>query len=133
MDVKREVTEQDFRMPEFRDAKVEDYEFRDGDQKLVRKDRWERGIRSLAAALGKRDFEIDGVIEQVVDRLNRAMAQEDAWENEDYPATGGLHCTIKLECGSTLCGATWQGHAPSTWKWGDFTIDKSSVKQWKLE
>lgn len=48
----REVTEQDFRMPEFRDAKVEDYEFRSSDQKLVRKDRWQTGIHRLSAALG---------------------------------------------------------------------------------
>ena len=39
----RMVTEEDFRMPEFRGAKVEDYEFRK-DGKIVRKDRWERGI-----------------------------------------------------------------------------------------
>lgn len=129
----REVTEQDFRMPEFRDAKVEDYEFRSSDQKLVRKDRWQTGIHRLSAALGWRSYEIDEVVDEVVKRLDKLMMEEDSWEREDYPAAAGLCCTIKLECGSTLCGATWQGHAPSTWKWGDFTIEKSSVKQWKLE
>ena len=34
----RTVTEEDFRMPEFRGAKVEDYKFRK-DGKIVRKDR----------------------------------------------------------------------------------------------
>jgi hypothetical protein len=61
-----EVTERDFRMPEFRDAKVEDYEFRRGDGKLVRKDRWERGIRSIAYELfgdTGRDFEIEEVVD----------------------------------------------------------------------
>ena len=37
----REVTEADFRMPEFKDAEPKDYEFR-ADGKIVRKDRWEK-------------------------------------------------------------------------------------------
>ncbi|MFO7066718.1 hypothetical protein P3E12_22465, partial [Pseudomonas aeruginosa] len=62
----REVTELDFRRPEFRDAKVEDYEFRK-DGALVRKDRWERGIRTIVAALGwsRRDFEVEDVVSEV--------------------------------------------------------------------
>ena len=60
--MKRNVTEADFRIPEFRDAKVEDYEFRD-DDKLVRKDRWEQGIRRIATCFGiTRDFEIDDLV-----------------------------------------------------------------------
>jgi hypothetical protein len=58
------LSELDFRMPEFRDAKIEDYEFR-GDGKIVRKDRWETGLRRIAYALGfnSRDgFEIDDVV-----------------------------------------------------------------------
>ncbi|MCD7096956.1 hypothetical protein [Stenotrophomonas sp. MMGLT7] len=70
----REVTERDFRMPEFRDADPADYEFR-GDGKIVRKDRWETGIHQIRAALGDRvrpEFEIDEVVEAVrtiVDRM----------------------------------------------------------------
>lgn len=41
--MRRQVAELDFRLPEFRDAKVEDYEFRE-DGKLVRKDRWESAV-----------------------------------------------------------------------------------------
>ena len=53
----RTVTEQDFRMPEFRDAKPEDYEFR-RDGKIVRKDRWERAVQSLRFLVGidRREF-----------------------------------------------------------------------------
>lgn len=47
----REVTERDIRMPEFRDANLEDLEFM-GDGKVVRKDRWETGIRKIRSALG---------------------------------------------------------------------------------
>ena len=65
--MKREVTEEDFRMAEFRNAKPEDYEFRD-DGALVRKDRWERGMISIAAAMGfdiRAGFEIHEVVSAV--------------------------------------------------------------------
>lgn len=62
----REVTERDFRMPEFRDAKPEDYEFR-ADGKVVRKDRWQNGILSIVSIVGMncRSFEVDDVVERV--------------------------------------------------------------------
>lgn len=63
------VTEKDFRMPEFLDARPEDYEFRD-DGAIVRKDRWERAMREIAGimevgrgAIG--GFEIPAVVEAV--------------------------------------------------------------------
>jgi hypothetical protein len=61
-----DVTEQDFRRPEFRHAKPEDYEFRD-DGKVVRKDRWENGIRSIVTIVGmpRGDFEIDDLVDRV--------------------------------------------------------------------
>jgi len=61
-----DVTERDFRCPEFREARVQDYEFR-GDGEIVRKDRWEAGIRRIVSILGMndRDFEIDDVVESV--------------------------------------------------------------------
>lgn len=68
-DTKTPVTELDFRMPEYRYAKVEDYEFRE-DGKLVRKDRWKTGMFKIAEAMGfnTRDgFEIDEVIAAVKD------------------------------------------------------------------
>jgi len=65
MSKQRPVTEIDFRREEFRDAKPEDYEFRESDGKLVRKDRWERGINSIASIIGIRDFEISDVTEAV--------------------------------------------------------------------
>lgn len=62
----REVTERDFRMPQFRDEDPADYEFRD-DGKIVRKDRWESGIQSIRSALGdnRRGFEIEEVVSAV--------------------------------------------------------------------
>ena len=59
----RVVTERDFRMPEFYDADPKDYEFR-GDGKIVRKDRWENGIRRIRRILGdeRHEFEIDDIV-----------------------------------------------------------------------
>lgn len=78
----RKVTEQDLRMPEFRDAKLEDLEFRD-DGKLVRKDRWETGVYQIAAKVGmssRKGFEISEVeyaVSQLVSR-QRIVAQQAA-------------------------------------------------------
>lgn len=62
----RTVTERDFRLPEFADADPKDYEFR-ADGKLVRKDRWEKGIVRICSIVGLnvRNFEIEDVIQQV--------------------------------------------------------------------
>lgn len=73
--MKREVTEFDFRSPSFRDAKVEDYEFRE-DGGLVRKDRWEQAVRSIASTLdftARGGWEID-IVAAKVEELKKARA-----------------------------------------------------------
>lgn len=62
----REVTERDFRNTEFIDADPKDYELRD-DGEIVRKDRWEQGIRRIAGIIGwsRKSFEIDELICEV--------------------------------------------------------------------
>lgn len=47
----REVTEQDLRMPEFHGADINDLEFRE-DGKIVRKDRFQKSMRSIAYEVG---------------------------------------------------------------------------------
>lgn len=72
----RPVTEADFRRPEFRDAKPEDYEFR-GDGRIVRKDRWETTVRNIAEMFGadSRDgFECDLLQFSVEDFIRRARS-----------------------------------------------------------
>lgn len=68
----RPVTEFDLRSPEFKhpDTKPEDLEFR-ADGKIVRKDRFERGFRSLVEPAGHslREFEIDEVVESIIEAL----------------------------------------------------------------
>lgn len=61
--MKRAVTEEDFRMPEFRGKDPKDYEFR-ADGKVARKDRWETAIHSIRYALGdeRREFEIADIV-----------------------------------------------------------------------
>ena len=63
----KKVTEADFRMPEFRSADPEDYEFR-SDGALVRKDRWERGMRSIAYEVtgnSRKGFEISEIVQVI--------------------------------------------------------------------
>lgn len=69
----RKVTEADFRLPEFKDAKVEDYEFRK-DGALVRKDRWEMGIHRMVSILelNNRDFEISEALDILQNFVYRA-------------------------------------------------------------
>lgn len=64
----REVTIDDFIMPEFRGKDPKDYEFRD-DGKIVRKDRWENGVHSIVYYLDfaglvdkKRGWEIHEIV-----------------------------------------------------------------------
>lgn len=62
----RQVTEADFRRPEYLGADPKDYEFR-ADGVLVRKDRWERGIKEIINILDmdSREFEISEVVSRV--------------------------------------------------------------------
>ena len=73
---KRQVTEADFREARFRDAKPEDYEFR-ADGELVRKDRWETGMRDIASAMGydaREGFEIENLVYSVELLVKEAKA-----------------------------------------------------------
>ncbi|WP_271103737.1 hypothetical protein [Pseudomonas tohonis] len=110
----REVTELDFRMPEFRNAKVEDYEFRD-DGKLVRKDRWENGIHTIRAIIGRdgRDFEIENVVEQVREVMGDWMRAEP----EDWGEMIECGCVdLMLADGSILIECELEGDA---FTWGE--------------
>jgi hypothetical protein len=62
----RQVTEKDLRRPEFSEGGPEDYEFRE-DGKLVRKDRFMRGMQDIAAILfgSRHQYEIDEVVNEV--------------------------------------------------------------------
>jgi hypothetical protein len=123
-------------MPEFRDAKLDDLEFR-ADGKIVRKDRWERGIFRIANMVGcnSRDgFEIDEVVENV--RL-LVKAQVD-WmpvidtESEDIPTSEGA-LDIELFCGSVLNCVTFEPGVIDRWIWGDvITYTNTQVKNWRL-
>lgn len=75
----RAITEEDLRAPEFREGKADEYERR-SDGKIVRKDRFMRGMQDLAAILvGSRDYEISDVIAAA--RGLQGMRMLDAIEN----------------------------------------------------
>lgn len=129
----RTVTELDFRIPELRDAKVEDYEFR-GDGKLVRKDRWERALVSIRFLVGVsgREFEIPDIVEAV-----RVMAgQFEGWtptypghnDTEELPSATDV-LEIRLEDGSTLHNARYLAKF-GTWVWNE-TAPPFPVVAWR--
>ncbi|SEG15409.1 hypothetical protein [Marinobacterium lutimaris] len=132
MSSKRKVTERDLRMPEFRDADLEDLEFRD-DGQLVRKDRWERGIRRIAGVFGiNHSFEIDEVVNSVrllVDQVSHWESVEDTdWE--DIP-TGLKAVDIMAFDGSVLMGATYLPDS-DVWRWCDMPVfNRSEVEYWR--
>lgn len=104
----RMVTERDLRQPEFRDAKLEDLEFR-ADGAIVRKYRWETGIRRIVSILGmsRSDFEIDDVVSKVralVEQVPLTTCQADCdgdcshakcpQHADGEPHATGRHCPL---------------------------------------
>lgn len=86
---KREVTEQDLRMPEFQNAKLEDLEFRDSDGKIVRKDRFKVALYSIAYNVGfgsRSGFECPDVVNKVKEIVQQhELLTKKGWviQNED--------------------------------------------------
>lgn len=130
----RQVTERDLRMPEFVHAKVEELEFRD-DGKIVRKDRWERTVRSIAGTLvGSRSaFEC----EDIVAAVEKLVADNACWttveaaadyDDDDYPAAGSL-VDLRLNDGSLLRQATAAGKLQ--FMWGDVDYTTPVVTAWR--
>lgn len=106
-------------MPEFRDAKVEDYEFRD-DGKLVRKDRWECAIRSIRHLVGitGREFEIPDVVDAVrkmVVTFEGWLVDESNFPDGDFP-DNGIMAEIRLVDGSILRNASYVA-TDKRWLW----------------
>lgn len=80
----RDVTERDMRDPKYGMGEPHEFEFRD-DGAIVRKDRWEMGIRRIAGAVGAlehRQFEIDDVVQRVQD-MTDWMAQPRRDDEQD--------------------------------------------------
>lgn len=64
-DVMKVVTERDLRDPKYGIGDPSEFEFRD-DGAIVRKDRWERGIKNIAMSIGTyRDWEVEDVVSKV--------------------------------------------------------------------
>ena len=127
----RQVTEQDFRMPEFRDAKVEDYEFR-GDGKLVRKDRWETAVRSICCTMGfsVREFEIPDVV-AAVERLAEDEKGWHAIEHYGYPDQNG-YFDVRLIDGSRLRKVLYKFDVEEfVWQHGAHTVTLKFVTAWR--
>jgi hypothetical protein len=104
-----QVTEKDFRLPEYKDAKAEDYEFR-SDGTIARKDRWITGIRKIASIVGfsgRDEWEIDDIVEKVkqLDVVEREwMELGGDWSS----VPDGRAVDVRLVCGSVLRNAVYQ-------------------------
>lgn len=108
MSNKREVTERDFRAPEFQDAKVEDYEFR-ADGKLVRKDRWEMAVHRIRELVGMgshREFEISEVVNFAESQLRPTPIPLHHWTPDHGIATWWCYSEAS---GEWLTAAPWIG------------------------
>lgn len=117
----RQVTEQDFRMPEYRDANVDDYEFR-ADGKLVRKDRWEKAVTSIRFLVGidGREFEVPDVVE-AVRKLATAnegwvSTEQDPDDPSDYGPENDALVEVRLKDGSVLRNVRYAREKRS-WAW----------------
>lgn len=124
--MKREVTERDFRKPEFVNAVPEDYEFRD-DGVLVRKDRWETGIRSIASILvgSRTEFEIPDIVEKVRLLASKLLDWQSVNLYTSFDEMMGdlIECDefdLLLEDGSILYGAKITN---MKFVWNEFEID----------
>lgn len=108
------VTEADFRLPEFRDAKAEDYERRE-DGRIVRKDRWETAVRSIAAALRMNSFEVEDVPSKVR-QLKSLWWELPSADKLDGILRDGQYVDVKLDNGKLISCAKYVGE-------GQFTDD----------
>lgn len=116
----RPVTERDLRHPDYVDGDPSDYEFRELDNKVVRKDRWEKAVQSIHVILtgGRREFEIPDVVNQV----RELVADRDSWliveesmkekllNSEFYgiKLQGNSVYDITIQNGSRFLGAVWR-------------------------
>lgn len=121
----REVTERDFRMPEYLDAKVDDYEWRE-DGKLVRKDRWITGMRQIVSAVRvSRDYEISDVVSAVEKIAFYVEHWEDALEDAPSKESG---LTVRMDDDSILHDVCYD-RKNKKWSWRGFSLDQ--VVSWR--
>jgi hypothetical protein len=129
--IMKEVTERDLRMPEFRDAKLEDLEFRD-DGKIVRKDRWETAIRKIAylTQINTREgFEIDDVVNRVEALMGGHWTAIDDTEQEDWPEMS-TYLDLRCKDGSILNKV--RKNNDDTFIWNGLFTPLDKVQDWRV-
>lgn len=132
----RKVTEEDFRLPEYRGAKPEDYEFR-SDGKLVRKDRWETAVQSIRYLVGieSREFEISEVVDAVrnmATQLNEEWVDLSGEDYIEYPDSPDHAIELKLNDESILKSCVyvdknWYSHTLK------MNIPSDKILAWKTQ
>lgn len=127
----QEVTERDLRMPEFRDAKLEDLEFRD-DGKIVRKDRWEKAVRKIANFMefnSRKGFEIDDVVKKVESLVGGHWIAIDETEEEDWPE---MSTFLDLRCKDGSIVNKVRRNIDDTFIWNGLFITPEKVQGWRV-
>lgn len=120
----REVTLEDFIMPEYRGKNPEDYERRE-DGKIVRKDRWETAVHQIREIVNvsSKNWEVGDVVaavENIVADLNDWNRIEDY---DDLPEKDGEY-HLRLEDGSILRKVVFNRQSKS-WTWLGATLSES--------
>lgn len=123
----RPVTEVDFRMPQYRDAKPEEYEFR-ADGALVRKDRWECAVKSICCLVGLDGFKFE--IPDVIQAVRTLANDRDGWVTiaQETPENAS-QVDIRLSDGSVLNKSIYDARVPC-WTWHGTTFS-TEVFAWR--
>ena len=87
------ITEDDFRLDEFKGKNPKDYEFRESDNKIVRKDRFEIGMHRLAQVLGRGVFEIDEITRMIAVLVRQYPDRVQCDECNQYDDNHGVLCS----------------------------------------
>lgn len=124
----RAVTEDDFRQPQYRGEKPEDYEF-NANNIPVRKDRWYTAIQEIRCMVGVngRAYEISDVIDAIKELTAREAHWMDWTEHSPDPGSVGEYVDIKLFNGSILMLAVI---TPTGFQWNGMDFD-NKVEFWR--
>ena len=124
----KKVTENDFRLPQYKDANPDDYEFLI-DGTIARKDRYYTALNTIRHLVGisSRSYEIEDII-KAVETLSH---YQHGWEtissdNPIYPKPH-THVEVRLNDGSTLRNSSINSN--NCWSWNNKPI--TDVIAWR--
>lgn len=136
------VTEDDFRLPQYRGANPQDYEF-DSSGVPVRKDRWKTTVFAIAGLLeldSREGFELSDILRKV-EELCQASEPGGEWTpvgSEDFPALPEErgHFDVLMQDGSLLRNVLFDpNYNLESWNWSGKTLGRGvfpGLRAWRL-